>query len=131
MSLLQELNLDTNYLLRNTKATQEQLNEFLQITGLDLGDVLYKESKYNLFVDWLKHHEELEEYYLFVNNNMIEYLIDKKHKNQPYSKGELLNIYAYEPRENKYYTCVNINGEIELESYNTTAEIIEEINFWN
>lgn len=131
MSLLQELSRDTQFLLKNTHATREQLEQFLNITGLDLGDILYRQSKCNLFVDWLEHHEKLDKNYLFVNINMLEYLIDKKDKNQPYTNGEMINCYAYDAISEKYFTCVNINEMCELEEYNITKEIIEEIDFWN
>ena len=131
MSLLQELIEDTRILLNNTGATRKELDNFTSVSGIDLSEILYSQRKHNIFVDWLEHHEELDKNYLFVNINMLEYLIDKKDKNQPYTNGEMINCYAYDAISGKYFTCVNINGMCELEEYNITKEIIEEIDFWN
>ena len=70
----------------------KNLAEFEKVTGLTLGDILYSESKNELFKDWLQRHEELDKNYLFVNYAMIEYLQDKQEKDQQYTTGEKINI---------------------------------------
>lgn len=52
--LYQELSKDTITLLKNTHATRLELSQFLENSGLDLSDLLYKKSCYNAFCDYLK-----------------------------------------------------------------------------
>lgn len=127
--LLQELLRDTRTLLNTTKATREQLETFLKISGLDLGDLLYSESKYNLFVEWLANQEEIEKDYLFVNIAMLEYLADKFNKKQKYTVGEMLDCYAYNNKTNTYILCLNSCGYCILEHYNSLQELKENIYY--
>lgn len=125
--LLQELSRDTRTLLNNTHATREQLETFLKVSGLDLGDILYRESKYNLFVEWLEAEKPQE--LLFVNYSMIEYLVDKYSKEQKYFNSELLDCYAYDPTTQKYYTCLNSGGDCFIDEYNSMEELVQDLYY--
>jgi hypothetical protein len=122
--LLQELSRDTRTLLNNTHATREQLETFLKVSGLDLGDILYRQSKYNLFVEWLEAEKPQE--LLFVNYSMIEYLVNKYDKGQKYSKGEMLDCYAFDTKTEKYIVCINSNGDCYIYQYDSINELRED-----
>lgn len=128
MSLLQELQQDTRFLLKYTGASREQMNEFLDTTGLFLSDILYNESKYNLFVEWLENTDKIAKNLLMVNYAMIEYLVDKYSKGQKYTKGEMLDCYAYDPKTRKYYSCINSGGDCFVEEYNNIQELHSDFN---
>ena len=128
--LLQELKRDTNILLNSLKATREQLETFLKVTRTDLADVLYKKSSYDLFKQWLN--SKIQDNLLFVSYEMIEYLQDKNLKDQQYTKGEMINCYAYNKQTRQYILCVNSNGrclisniDFELEGLGSYCRFIE------
>lgn len=52
--LYQEISKDTMTLLKNTHATRLELDQFLENSGLDISDLLYKKSCCNAFCDYLK-----------------------------------------------------------------------------
>lgn len=108
--LLQELKRDSKTLLNTTGATREQLETFLNISGITLGEILYFKNKYNQFVKWLEHHKEIETGLLFVNIAMVNYLIDKHEKGQQYTTSEKMNCYAFDKSNNQYIFCENKNG---------------------
>lgn len=126
--LLQELKQDTTTLLNTTGATREELETFLKVSGMDLGDILYSERKYNLFVEWLQHHEEIETSLIFVNAAMVEYLVDKYSKEQQYTKSEMLDCYAYDKQHNIYYACINSGGDCFIDQYNSLQELQQDFN---
>lgn len=123
MSLLQELKRDSKTLLNTTGATREQLETFLNISGITLGEILYFKNKYNLFVDWLKHQEALNKNLLLVNVSMIEYLVDKYDKGQQYTTSEKIDCYAYDKATNTFIACVNSNGDCFIYEYNNIKEL--------
>jgi hypothetical protein len=128
--LLQELSRDTRTLLNNTHATREQLETFLKVSGLDLGDILYRQSKCELFIDWIASNDELEEdELLFVTNSMIEYLADKYSKQEKYTNGEMLDCYAYDKSTNTFTLCLNSCGTCILEHYNSLQQLKENIYY--
>ena len=124
--LLQELKRDTNTLLNTTGATREQLETFLQVTRTDLSELLYKQSSYNLFKQWINTRKTKQ--LLFVSAAMIEYLADKYNKGQQYTKGEMINCYAYDSKTKKYISCINSNGNCFIEEYNSIRELQEDFN---
>lgn len=122
MSLLQEIIQDTQYFFNTSGITREQFTEFEKVTNLTIGDILYRESQYDLFADWLNKHEELDKKYLFVNYAMIEYLQDKQDKLQQYTKGEKINCYAYNTKTLKYYICLNEAGACKVTEHKITRK---------
>jgi hypothetical protein len=126
--LLQELSRDTRTLLNNTHATREQMDEFLNTTGLFLNDILYSENKYNMFMDWLKNASKLSRNMLFVNIAMIDYLFDKHEKDEQYTKGEKLVCYAYDPKSNNVVVCNTVYGEYYDYYFNNFTELQQDLN---
>jgi len=54
MSILQDLHRYRLDLLESTGSTQNQLEQFLNFSGFRLDELLYRESVYNLYVEFLK-----------------------------------------------------------------------------
>ena len=128
--LLQELKRDTESLLYNLKITREQLETFLKVTRTDLADVLYRKSSYDLLKNWIN--SKTPENVLFVSYETIEYLQDKALKNQQFTKGEMINCYAYNKQTGNYILCVNSSGhchisniDFELEGLGSYCRFIE------
>lgn len=108
--LLQELQRDTNTLLNNLNATREQLETFLKVSGIDLSEVLYKQSSYNLLKDWIDTQNKLPKDLLFVSIATIDYLFSKHEKAEKYNRGEKLVCYAYDPKANNVVVCNTLYG---------------------
>ena len=121
--LLQELKRDTQTLLNNLNATREQLETFLKVTRTDLGEVLYKQSSYSLLKQWIN--SKTPDNILFVSYEMIEYLQDKKLKGQEFTKGEMINCYAYNKETHTYILCVNNNGHCHISNIDCGIEYLE------
>ena len=129
MSLLQELIEDTRYLLNTTGATREQLDEFTRVSGIDLGEILYSQSKHNIFMEWLHFSKEVNQKALFLYIAMVEYLEDKEEKQEAFTSGEKINCYAYDKTENKYYLCENEKGYCFIYAFDNLKHLFEELKY--
>ena len=62
---------------------------------------------------------------MFVSWEMIEYLQDKALKYQQFTKGEMINCYAYNKQTYKYVLCVNSNGKCHISNIDCGLEYLE------
>lgn len=110
----------------NKGINAKKWNEYSIITGLYLTDIIQNKKRRKLFIDWLEHCEEAKtnSELLMVSYAMIEYLQDKKLKDQQYTKGEMINCYSYNKQTGNYILCVNSKGHCHISNVDYDIEYL-------
>lgn len=99
-SLQQDLYSDKIFMLGNLNATEDQLDEFLDITGYSLNEVLYRESVCKEFMNFLNDSPGLDDEQIY-DNDIDDYL-DSSENNTTYAFVESLLNDIDDNTYNKY-----------------------------